>query len=84
MGWTFVYLFVVLKIPVALAFYLVWWACKAPEESQEEPSAADGGGGGHSPRPSTPRLPRRGPHADPPPSPPSRVRAAGRSAKTRA
>jgi hypothetical protein len=70
MGWAFVYLFVVLKIPVVAAIWIVWWA------SRDANAGDQPGDGGirrdHPPVP--PRLPRRGPHGgDPPPAPP-RVR----------
>lgn len=74
MGWAFVYMFVILKIPVVAAIWLVWWAAK---EAPEPAGDTDSGGGGHRdhPRPRRPRPPRRGPHAEPPPPAPSRVRA---------
>jgi len=73
-------MFVALKIPIVAAFWLVWWATRAPETEDERPDEDDGGGGSH-PREPLPRPPRRGPHGDPPPRAPQRVRAArGRSA----
>ena len=79
MGWAFVYMFVILKIPVAAAIWLVWWAAKEPETSGDTDS--DGGGGRRHdhPRPRPPLPPRRGPHAEPPPAAPSRVRVRGLS-----
>ena len=79
MGWAFFYMFVILKIPVVAAIWLVWWASKEPEAWKD--GATGGGGGGtrrDHPRPRPPRPPRRGPHAEPPPKPPSRVRAQAR------
>jgi len=82
--WTFVWMMVVLKIPVIAAIWLVWWAMKA--EPDPEPSGEDDGGSKvpdpdppHPPR--RPRPPRRGPHAEPEPPAPPRVRtkATGRS-----
>jgi hypothetical protein len=73
----FVWMFVVLKIPVLAALWLVWWAIKEPEPVVDP----DEGGSDRRPDPRTrgPRPPRRGPHAAPPPTPPRRVRtAAGR------
>lgn len=76
---TFIWMFVVLKIPIAALLWLVWWAAKEPE-----PVIVDEDDGGskrpdrpHGPRPSRP--PRRGPHAGLPiPSPPRvRTRAFG-------
>lgn len=74
MGWAIFYMFVVLKIPVVAAIWLVWWAAKqTPEDAPQAP----GGGGAprrDHPRPGPPKPPRRGPHADPAPQPPPRVR----------
>jgi hypothetical protein len=77
---TFIWMFVVLKIPIAALLWLVWWAAKEPE-----PVGVDEDDGGskrperpHGPHPSRP--PRRGPHTGaPPPAPPRvRTRAVGR------
>lgn len=81
MGWAFFYMFVILKIPVVAALWLIWWASRAPEPVDE----ADNEGGGSDrvhPRPSRPRPPRRGPHAGPPPVPPRRTRTAVRAIDT--
>jgi hypothetical protein len=58
----YIFLGVILKIPVALMIWLVWWAMKAHD------NAGSGGGGKErpvprhkGPRPGGP-LPRRGPH----------------------
>jgi hypothetical protein len=81
---TFIWMFFVLKIPIAALLWLVWWAAKEPE-----PVGADEDEGGskrpdrpHGPRPSRP--PRRGPHSGAPPPAPSRVRtrAVGDEART--
>jgi hypothetical protein len=80
MGWTFVYLMLILKIPIVALLTIVWWAIRStPEES--DPVQSDGGGGAkvpprqpRHPRPVLPRHPRRGPHGDPAPLPPARVR----------
>lgn len=64
MGWTFLWLMVALKIPIAGLFYIVHWAIK---QSDDLP-IADGGDGGVKPphRPRAPRRPRRrGPHGAP-------------------
>ncbi len=79
-GWTFFYMFVVLKIPVAFALWLVWYATREP--APQEPERSDGEGGSRHerhPRGRPPRPPRRGPHADPQPRPPARVRVEARS-----
>lgn len=73
MGWVYLYMFVILKIPVVAAIWLVWWAAKEPEQATDH---EDGGGSDrdHPRDPLHPRPPRRGPHAEPPPRPPERVR----------
>jgi hypothetical protein len=78
-GWTFFYMFVVLKIPIIALLTLVWWAVK------QEPEPADGEsrerlhrGGDDRPRPRNPRSPRRGPHAEPQPLSPQRTRVVGK------
>jgi hypothetical protein len=78
--WTFIWLMVLLKIPIVGLFVIVRWAVgQDPEITPEE----DGGVGPrprpqhpHHPRSRLPRLPRRGPHGAPSPVPPSRVRTA--------
>ena len=65
-----------LKLPLAALIYIVWWAIK--QEPDESSSDDDGGikrrhHRPHPPRP-FPRRPRRGPHGDPAPHPPARVR----------
>jgi len=77
MGWTFVYLMLILKIPIVALLLIVRWAIRAtPEET--EPVRADDGGGAKTPprhpRKPLPRHPRRGPHGDPLPLPPPRSR----------
>jgi hypothetical protein len=72
MGWTMLYLFVVLKLPILAMCWLIWWAVR------QEPDYADEGDGGsrvrpHPPAP-LPRAPRRGPHGDAAPPSPPRVR----------
>jgi hypothetical protein len=75
-GWTFFYMFVVLKIPILFAFWLIWWATRAPEPQEQERSDDDGGGSRRErhPRGRPPRPPRRGPHAEPAPPAPLRTR----------
>ena len=77
--WTFIWLMFLLKIPIVALFLIVRWAVRATPES-----ASEGKGGigplprplpPHHPRAPLPRLPRRGPHAEPAPSSPARVRA---------
>jgi len=65
-----------LKLPLAGLIYIVWWAIK--QEPDEATRPEDDGGIHRPPRPHPvapfPRLPRRGPHGDPAPLPPARVR----------
>jgi hypothetical protein len=75
MGWTMFFLFVALKVPLLALCWLVWWAIHQVPEEDEQP----GGDGGakrrpHPPAP-LPRPSRRGPHGDPAPLSPPRVRA---------
>jgi hypothetical protein len=77
--WTFIWLMFCLKIPIVALFLLVRWAVR------QEPETATGEDGGigprtsphhpYHPRPVTPRPRRRGPHGDPAPASPARVRA---------
>jgi hypothetical protein len=74
--WGFVWLLLALKIPLIGLIYIVWWAIKQEPEDQTSPSDDDGGIRRHRahPRKPFPRRPRRGPHGDPAPAPPPRVR----------
>ena len=75
MGWTFFYMFVVLKIPIIALLTLVWWAVKQePERADEEPRERLHRGGDDRPHPRHPKSPRRGPHAEPQPTSPQRTR----------
>lgn len=84
MEWTFLYMMVFLKLPIAALLWIVWWAVKQTPESAEP----RGDGGLHDrPRPRHPRTPprrgprRRDPHGAPlPPSPP-RVRTTAARAR---
>lgn len=81
MSATFIFLMVILKIPIFALFYIVWWAIHAKPEP--EPVTGEDGGTKRPlnprprhphPRPALPRNPRRGPHGAPQPAPPQRVR----------
>jgi hypothetical protein len=76
MDWGFIWLMFILKIPLAFLLGIVWWAIKQENNPLEERS--DGGNvraaPGRHPRRPLPRPPRRGPHAEPPPPSPERVR----------
>ena len=74
-GWTMLYLFVALKIPIAAAIYIVWWAIKQePDPSEDAPD--DGGSKTrlHPIHRRGPKPPRRDPHGAPEPPSPPRVR----------
>ena len=78
MTWAFIWMVVVLKIPIVALLWLCWWAIRSEPETAGTGEQGEGGGGaGHSPRPHTPRPPRRGAHAQPA-KPPARIRAVGR------
>ncbi|HET9101889.1 MAG TPA: hypothetical protein VFN55_00940 [Solirubrobacteraceae bacterium] len=83
MTWGFLWLMLALKLPLAALIYIVWWAIKA---EPEQPDTEDGDGGTkrkpHHPRRPFPRTPRRGPHGDPAPHPPARVRTTRARART--
>ena len=76
MTWGFLWLMLALKIPLVGLICIVWWAIK--QEPDETSSSQDDDGGIKRervhPRKPFPRRPRRGPHGDPAPPPPSRVR----------
>jgi hypothetical protein len=75
----FIWMMLVLKIPIGALLYIVYWASR--EEVEPEHDSEGGGNDRHPHRPShrpRPRPPRRGPHADPPPQSPQRVRARGK------
>jgi hypothetical protein len=74
----FIWMFVVLKIPIVALLWLVWWAVKEPEPPVEVEEDEGGSKRPHGPQPSRP--PRRGPgHGDSPPAPARvRFRAGGR------
>jgi hypothetical protein len=79
--WTFIWLMVILKIPILALFLIVRWAVRQTPETEPGLDGGIGplplplhphrvGGGGSRP----PRAPRRGPHGDPAPAAPRRVR----------
>ncbi|HYZ27416.1 MAG TPA: hypothetical protein VE570_00045 [Thermoleophilaceae bacterium] len=77
MEWAFVWMMIGLKIPIIALGWIVWRAIHAePVAPDDAPVDGDGGNGGAKhPRPRRPRPPRRGPHAEPVPQPPARIRA---------
>lgn len=72
---TAIWMFVVLKLPILAALWLIWYAVQEPKPAGDD-SDERGGGSDRDPgpRPHRPRPPRRGPHATPPPQAPRRVR----------
>jgi hypothetical protein len=72
---TFIYMMLVLKLPILALLYIVWWAIRATPEVED--SDEDGGAKRwpHGPRPPRTPHPRRGPHAEPPPPSPARTRS---------
>ena len=82
--WAVFWIAVVMKIPLAMLLYLVWYALKDPPLSAAE--EGEGGGSDRDPRPhprdKPPTPPRRGPHGEPEPAAPLRVRVAGRYSDT--
>jgi hypothetical protein len=72
----FLWLMVALKVPICALLYLVWWASRAPEPADEDsqdwkrPRVPP-----DHPRPRRPGPTRRGPHGDPLPRSPARVRS---------
>ena len=73
MEWGFIWIMLVLKIPLIALLWLVWWAVK----QTDQPAETGGDGGSHRPlhpRPDPGHPRRRGPHGDPIAPPPARVR----------
>ncbi|MEA2303400.1 MAG: hypothetical protein QOH43_680 [Solirubrobacteraceae bacterium] len=73
MSWTFLYLMLFLKLPIAGLAWIVWWAVKAEPDPEQDDHGNDDGGSKRPvhPRGPLPHRPRRGPHGDPAvPSPP--------------
>jgi hypothetical protein len=58
-GWTLFFMIVVLKIPMAAALWIVWWAVK--QEPEPDESIGDDRPGPRRKPPRRPRSPRRGP-----------------------
>ncbi|HMD56232.1 MAG TPA: hypothetical protein VKG82_02040 [Solirubrobacteraceae bacterium] len=77
--WVFVWLMVILKIPIVALFLIVRWAVR---QTPETGPGHDGGVGPrlrpphpYHPRSRLPRPPRRGPHGEPALPAPARVRS---------
>ena len=83
MTWGFLWLMLALKLPIAALIYLVWWAIKQePEDETSSTTTAASSAIARIPRQPFPRRPRRGPHGDPAPQPPARVRTVRARART--
>jgi hypothetical protein len=90
MSATFIFLMVVLKVPICALLYIVWWAIHA--EPDPLPATDEDGGTKrpvgprplhpHGPRPAVPRPRRRGPHGGAQRlAPPPRVRTVNARAR---
>ena len=85
MEWTgFLFLMFALKIPLGMLLYLVWWAIRQTPDEENVPQGGDVGSRVDDPQPRPfPRHPRRrGPHGDPAPATPPRVRTTVARART--
>jgi hypothetical protein len=88
--WGFIWIMLILKIPLAALIYVVWWAIK--QEPEQPESSDEGGGGGvrrvphgRHPRKPFPHAPRRGPHGGMGGDrflPPARIRTVRAKART--
>jgi hypothetical protein len=78
-AWGFIWIMLILKIPLVMLLYTVWWAIK--QEPEPVDSDQDGGSGDRTPPvPERPRWPRRrGPHGEPVVPAPARTRTAAQS-----
>jgi hypothetical protein len=77
--WAVFWLAVILKIPIVALLTIVWWAIRAaPEPAADTDDGRGGPRRDRHPRNRPPHPPRRGPHGDPEPTPPERVRVARR------
>jgi hypothetical protein len=76
--WGVFWLAVILKIPIVALLTIVWWAVRNPPVPEAEREDEGGGPRRHHPRGRPPHPPRRGPHGDPLPAPPDRVRVTRR------
>jgi len=61
MGWMLFFMLIVLKIPLAGAGWLIWYAIKAEPELDDEPAPGEDRGPRRKLPPRPPRSPRRGP-----------------------
>ena len=81
MTWTFLWLILLLKIPIGGLLWIIWWSIHKADE--ETPAGAHDEDGGTKvtrarrlhPRPPRPVRPRRGPHSGAAPPAPRRTRS---------
>ena len=79
-AWGFIWIMLVLKIPLVMLLYTVWWAIKQTPEPVDSDQGDGGTGDREPPVPERPRWPRRrGPHGDPTVPAPPRTRTAAQS-----
>jgi hypothetical protein len=76
--WAVFWLALIMKIPIVMLLTLVWYAIRKPPVAETEQDGEGGSRHGPHPRFQPPNPPRRGPHADPAPAPPERVRVTHR------
>lgn len=76
--WPIFWMFVILKIPLLAALWIVWWALRSDPAETDDIRADEGGGGPKHPRSRRPGPTRRGPHTAPAPRSPGRVRVGAR------
>jgi hypothetical protein len=75
MTWGFIWLMFILKIPIIGLFGIVWWAVRKSDEPEPEHPVRPTAAPPPHPRSRIPHRGRpRGPHGDPLPLPPERVR----------
>ena len=60
--WPYVFLFVILKVPIIGMIYLLWWAAQPADVENADDGGKDDGHGRRRPLPGFPRGPRRDPH----------------------
>ena len=78
--WGFIWIMLILKIPLVLLLWLVWYAVNATPEPAAEDDEDGGIGKPQLPDPRGPGRPRRrGPHGDPTVPAPPRTRTAAKS-----
>jgi hypothetical protein len=79
MEWGLVWMLLILKIPVFMLLYIIWWAVKDPPRPELADEEKGGSDRPRKPRPIAPLHPRRGPHSgsgDARIPPPARTRTA--------